>query len=518
MMPWGHDAMPDTGLVAANIPAPAGRARYHGGTLTDVPLRYTTEGDMLARMSATARVTTPPAAPTAPAASPLARLLGTTDLALSAIGIVVGSGIFLVPGLVLANTGTHPRFALGVWIAGGVLSFFGALTYAELGAMKPEAGGIYAYIRDAFGPLPAFLYGWTAFFVIATGAVAGLAVAFSVYLGQLIPLSPAASRVVSVGLLAVLATINVRGTRRSVTLQNYSTAIKVGGLVVLALLLVAVGDPAGALTAPASAPATLQGFGAAMISVLWAYEGWQYVTCLAGEARDPQRTFPRAITLALASVALIYVITNIGYMSALGPTAVAQSQRVAADALSAQVGPAAASIVSALILVSILSATNASVLSPSRIWFAMARDGVFFESLARVSPKYGTPAIAIIAGTAWAMVGAATGSFEQLLTYVVFAAWIFYGLGALSLFVYRRREPNAVRPFRVPGYPVTPLLFVGAAAALVLNTIIAQPTRAAVGIGVVLSGVPAYYWWRRRTMSAERPAVVPVQASHRDSE
>jgi APA family basic amino acid/polyamine antiporter len=318
---------------------------------------------------------------------------------------------------------------------------------------------------------------------------------------------------VSVGLLAILATINVRGTRRSVTLQNYSTVIKLAALAGLALVLIAVGQPRAALTAPALAPVTAQGFGAAMISVLWAYEGWQYVTCLAGEARDPQRTFPQAITIALASVALLYVLTNIGYLSALGPANVAQSQRVAADALAARVSPAAAGIVSALILISILSATNASVLSPSRIYFAMARDGVFFSSLARVSPRFNTPAVAIIAGSVWAMVGAATGSFDQILTYVVFAAWIFYGLGALSLLVLRRKEPDAHRPFHVPGYPVVPLLFVAAAGALVLNTIVAQPARAAVGIAVVLSGVPAYYWWRRRTSSA-----APALVSDRDAE
>ena len=446
-------------------------------------------------------------APRATAGSPqLARMLGTADLAFTAIGIVIGSGIFLVPGLVLANTGSNTLLALGVWTAGGLLSFFGALTYAEMGAMRPEAGGIYVYIRDAFGPLPAFLYGWSAFFVIATGAVATLAVAFSVYLGQLIPMSPTVSRIVSVGLIAILAVLNVRGTRRAVTLLNYTTVIKLAGLAGLALLLIALGDPTAIATTPANAVSpTARGFGAAMISVLWAYEGWQYVTCLAGEARDPQRTFPRAITLALAGVATLYIITNIGYVAALGPTAVAQSQRVAADALTVTVGPGAARFVSVLILISILSSTNASVLSPSRIYYAMARDGVFFGRLAEVSPRFGTPAFAIIAGSAWAMVMAATGSFDQLLTYVVFAAWIFYGLGALSIFVYRRKQPHAIRPFRVPGYPVTPLLFVASAAALVLNTIVSQPARAAIGIAVVLSGVPAYFWWRRRKLASRSP-------------
>ena len=435
-----------------------------------------------------------------PHSAQLARMLGTADLAFTAIGIVIGSGIFLVPGLVLAKTGSNTLLALGVWATGGLLSFFGALTYAELGAMRPEAGGIYVYIRDAFGPLPAFLYGWSAFFVIASGALATLAVAFSVYLGQLIPMSPVVSRVVPMVLIALLAVLNVRGTRRAVTILNYTTVIKLVGLAGLALLLIALGNPRRITEVPvgASAP-TAAGFGAAMISVLWAYEGWQYVTCLAGEARDPQRTFPRAITLALAGVATLYVVTNIGYVAALGPTAVAESQRVAADALTSTIGTRAASVVSLLILISILSSTNASVLSPSRIYYAMARDGVFFARLAEVSPRFGTPALAIVAGSAWAMVLAATGSFEQLLTYVVFAAWIFYGLGALSIFVYRRKQPNATRPFRVPGYPVTPILFVASAAALVLNTIVSQPTRAAIGIVVVLSGVPAYFWWRRST-------------------
>lgn len=459
-------------------------------------------------MIAPVPIASSPAAPSAPAAplsgsSQLARVLGTADLAFTAIGIVIGSGIFLVPGLVLAETGTNTLLGLSVWAAGGLLSFFGALTYAELGAMRPDAGGIYVYIRDAFGPLPAFLYGWSAFFVIASGAVATLAVAFSVYLGQLIPMSPLVARLVSVVLIGLLAALNVRGTRRAVTILNYTTVIKVVGLAGLALLLIALGDPSAVTTTPPTATvATAAGYGAAMISVLWAYEGWQYVTCLAGEARDPQRTFPRAITLALAAIATLYVVTNIGYVAALGPTAVAESKRVAADALGATVGPSAARIVSVLILISILSATNASTLSPSRIYFAMARDGVFFKRLAEVSPRFGTPAIAIVAGCAWAMLMAATGTFEQLLTYVVFAAWIFYGLGALSIFVYRRKQPDAVRPFRVPGYPVTPLLFVASAAALVLNTIISQPTRAAVGIIIVLSGVPAYYWWRRSTAAS----------------
>lgn len=432
----------------------------------------------------------------------LPRQLGVADLALTATGIVIGSGIFLVPGLVLQHSGLNPGAALGVWAAGGILTLFGALTYAELSTIRPEAGGIYAYIRDAFGPLPAFLYGWSAFFVIATGALATLAVAFTAYLGQFVPLTNLQSRIVSVLVIAGLAAINVAGTRRSVTLQNVTTITKLAAILVLAGVLVVRGDASAASTTATPATSlTLSGLGTAMISVLWAYEGWQYVTCMAADARDPQRTFPKAIGLALGGVLLIYLITNFSYIAALGTSAVASSSRVASDAVVATLGSSAANAVTFLILLSILSSANGSVLAPGRLYFAMARDGVFFKKLGHLSPTRKTPAFAIVAGATWSMVGAALGTFEQLLTYVVFAAWIFYGLGALSIFVYRARErrgePRAA--FRVPGYPVTPLLFALAAFALVVNTIVAQPQRAAVGLAIVFSGTPAFYWWRARS-------------------
>jgi len=461
-------------------------------------------------------VSTPPPPPGTPPGPPtgapvqLARLLGAADLALIAIGIVVGSGIFLVPGLVIGHAGLNPTLAISVWLVGGVLSYFGALTYGEMGAMRPEAGGIYVYIRDAFGPLPAFLYGWSAFFVIASGALATLAVAFTTYLSQLVPITPATSRILPVALIALLTVINAVGTRRSVTLLNVTTFAKVAGLVVLAVVLLARGDLTGQWTSTARTAATVSGYGTAMISVLWAYEGWQYVTCLAGEARDPQRTFPRGIGLATLAIVALYVLTNLGYIAALGPEAAAASTRVAADALEASVGPGSARLVSVLIVLSILTATNASVLSPSRIYFAMARDGVFFQRLGEVSPRFGTPLFAIVAGSAWAMVLAASGTFEQLLTYVVFAAWIFYGLAALSIFTYRRRLPQAHRPYRVPLYPLPPLLFVASAALLVLNTMVTQPGRAALGLTIVASGIPAYYWWRARTRTSSAAWPAPT--------
>ncbi|HJZ71136.1 MAG TPA: amino acid permease [Vicinamibacterales bacterium] len=431
----------------------------------------------------------------------LARVLGLRDLILIVVGTVIGSGIFLVPGGVVRQTGGYAGPALVVWVVGGVLSLLGALAYGELGAMNPAAGGLYVYLRDAFGPVTAFLYGWTFFLVIATGSAATLAVASSAYLQQFVPLGPIGQKATAVALLALVAAINVRSTRGSADVQNWTTAIKVGALLAMSVLLVAFGSgsrQAMPLWPPAFTADIASGMGLGMIGVLWAYEGWQYVTFSAGEATSPQRTFPRAIIAGTASLIGIYVFANVGYLAALGPDGVARSDRVAAEAVSRVAGGGAGKLIAAAILVSIFSASNGLTISAPRVYYAMARDGLFFSRLAAVHPRFGTPAASIVAGTAWAMVLAVSGTFEQLLTYVVFVGWIFYGLGAACVFALRRAHPEADRPFRVPGYPWAPLLFIVAAAALVANTIVTQPSRAAIGIGVVLLGLPVYFVWRRR--------------------
>ena len=416
------------------------------------------------------------------------------------IGTVIGSGIFLVPGGVLRQAGGQAGPALLVWVVGGALSLLGALAYGELGAMNPSAGGLYVYLRDAFGPLTAFLYGWTFFLVIATGSAATLAVASTSYLQQFFALGPIGRKLAAVALLGLVSAINVRSTRGSADVQNWSTAIKVGALLIMSVVLLVsrrAAPAAGASFWPASfTRPLLSGMGLGMIGVLWAYEGWQYVTFSAGEALNPQRTFPRAIVLGTASLVGIYLFANVGYLAALGTEGVAGSDRVAAEAVGAIVGPGAAKLIAAAILVSIFSATNGLTITAPRVYYAMARDGLFLQKLAEVHPRHGTPAVSIIAGTLWAMVLAASGTFEQLLTYVVFVGWIFYALGAACVFVLRRTRPLAERPFRVPGYPWTPLLFILAAAALVVNTIATQPGRAAAGIAVVLLGIPVYFVWR----------------------
>ncbi len=439
-------------------------------------------------------------------ADTLRRTLGLRDLILIVIGSVIGSGIFIVPGAVLRQTGGQIGIALVVWLIAGVLSLLGALTYGELGAANPKAGGLYIYMRDAFGPLPAFLFGWTLFFVIGSGSIATLAVAFSGYLNALVPMPPAIMPVVAVLMIATVTAINVRGARHGANVQNWTTVAKAGAIVVMSVMLITAGDGltrGGEALWPESFDlGLLSAVGLAMIGVLWAYEGWQFVTFSAGEALDPQRTFPRGIVVGTAALIVIYLLANIGYIAALGPAGVAATDSVAADAVGAVLGPIAGKLIAATILVSMFSAANSVTLTAPRVFYAMARDGLFFRRLAAVHPRFGTPAFAILASAAWAMLLAATGTFEQLLTYVVFAGWIFYALGALSIFVYRRRYPEMHRPFRVPGYPLTPALFVLAAAAIVINTLFVQPREAFLGLGIVLLGTPAFFLWRTRARTS----------------
>jgi len=432
----------------------------------------------------------------------LARSLGLRELVLIVVGTVIGSGIFIVPGAVLRQTGFDVGPALSVWLVGGLLSLLGALAYGELGAMVPEAGGLYVYLRDTFGRLPAFLYGWTLFFAISSGSLATLAVAAGNYLDQIVPLSAAARKVVSVAMVLAVGAINVRGTRHGAVVQNWATGIKVGAIAVMAAVLIGRGagtqDPDWSWWPRAVDGSLLSGLGLAMIGVLWAYEGWQYVTFSAGEALDPQRTFPRGIVLGTAALMAVYLLANVAYVAALGPRAAGASDAVAADAVRAVVGPGAGKAIAAAIVISMFGAANGLSLTAPRVYFAMARDRLFFRRLASVHPRFGTPAVAVGTSAVWAAVLALSGTFEQLLTYVVFAGWIFYALGALSLLVYRRREPDRPRPFRVPGYPVTPLVFVAAAGAIVVNTLVARPVQGMLGLGIVLLGVPAYYLWARK--------------------
>lgn len=432
----------------------------------------------------------------------LRRVLKLHDLALLIVGTVIGSGIFLVSGLVLRTVGGSVPLALGVWVGGGVLSLLGGLTYGELSARNPQAGGLYVYIRDCFGTLPAFLFGWVLFLIVSTGSIATLAVAFSNYLREVLPLGPWTGKAVSLSVIMVIALVNIRGTRQSADLQNITTLIKVLAILCMAGALLWFGSSSrissSASPAQASIHSQLSAIALATISVLWAYEGWQYATYAAGETLNPARNFPLAFLGGILLLIVIYVAANLGYLAALGPAGVVNSDRVASTALSAAVSPTLAKFVTFAILLSIFSAANSVMLTSPRVYYAMARNGLFFRQLAKVHPRFGTPALAVGTTAFWASLLAVTGTFEQLLTYVVFVGWTFYALAAASIFVYRRREKSLAVGYRVPGYPWTTIAFIAMVGAVVLNTIVTQPGRAAIGFGVVLTGVPAYFIWRRR--------------------
>src|SRR5580704_5239683 len=407
--------------------------------------------------------------------APLVRTLRQRDLLLLFIGSVIGSGIFLTPGLILRQLNGSVGFSLLVWVVGGILSLLGALTYAELSASNPEAGGLYCFIRDGFGRVPAFLYGWSLFLVIASGSVAALARAFTRYLSEIIPLSSPAATIVSVAMIGVVTAVNVWGTRQSSDLQNWTTFVKVLLIVLLSAVLLSLGHHASELSAAMgatqSASALVSSFALAMMAVLWAYEGWQFGTYSAGEVVEPQKSFPRAFLLGSLILVALYLIVNVAYLIALGPAAATMSDAIAATAATAVLGPWAGKMIALTILVSTFSATNSVILTAPRVFYAMANDNLFFKKLAEVHPRFRTPANAVIALGVWSAILACAGKFAELIGGVIFIGWIFYGLGAAAIFPIRRASQGKAIPYRAPGYPFTPAVFVAAASLIVANAI-----------------------------------------------
>jgi basic amino acid/polyamine antiporter, APA family len=444
----------------------------------------------------------------------LMRILRLKDLVLLVIGAVIGSGIFLVSGAVLRQVENSLLLALLVWVLGGILSLLGGFTYGELSAANPDAGGLYIYIRDGFGPLPAFLYGWATFFMIASGSAATLAVAFGSYVAQIVPMNTVLLKLVSVAMIAVVTIVNVIGTRKSADLQNWTTSVKVGAILLMSAVLLWLGrgfqGSSSELLPTHLGSSLLSGFGIAMISVLWAYEGWQYATFSAGEAVNPQRDFPRAFLIGLLSLIGLYVLANIAYVAVLGPQGAAASDTIAATSVKTVLGPWSAKFVSLAILISIFSATNSILLTTPRVFYAMAEDGLFFKKMAEIHPQFHTPAFSVVALGVWSAVLVFTGTFEELLSYVIFTGWIFYGLAGASIFVYRKMQSASQRPYSTPGFPWTPLLFVLSAAALVLNAIFAQPRNAAVGVIIVCTGIPAYFIWHRKRKAQDKKWSLPT--------
>ena len=437
----------------------------------------------------------------APEAPHLRRVLGLVDVVGILVGTVIGSGIFIVPAQIAGRV-ESPVLMMAVWVVGGVLSFFGALALAELAAAFPQAGGMYVFLREAYGRLVAFLFGWALFLVIDAGSIATLAVAFSSkYLPFFVTLTPLGQKAVALALIAVLVAVNYAGARSGALVQNTLMLIKFGAIlgVVVFVFALAPGSTAN-FTHPPAPPISMDlvsRFGLALVASLWAYKGWEAATFSAGEVRSPERVLPLGMLGGTAVVVVLYLLANLAYLYVFPVGAVATSTRIAADAMSAAVGPIGAGIVAGVILCSIAGAANGNLLTCPRVFYAMASDGLFFRRFAEVHPRFGTPHVSIVATGAWSAVLALSGTFEQLATYVVFGQWLFFGLTVAGVMVLRRRRPDLPRPYRTWGYPVTPILFVAAALFICGNTLVGQFRSSVAGLGLILLGVPAFLYWTR---------------------
>jgi APA family basic amino acid/polyamine antiporter len=447
----------------------------------------------------------------------LVRGLGAWDGALITIGSVVGTGIFLTTAD-MARVLPRPGLILLAWVAGGLLTLAGALTYGELGAMFPRAGGQYHFLREAFGPAFGFLFGWASLLVIMTGGIATLAVGFGEYLGYFTPFFSTAHVLFTADLglvrwsvnggqvagalaITLLTFVNVLGLREGAGVQNAITVLKVGALVALGalgLLAPAGVHPTAAAAWPAAGPGLMVAFGLAMVSVVWSYDGWYGLTYLAGEMKRPERDLPWGLVAGTAAVMFLYVLVNVVYVRALPVEAMAATGRIGEAAASALFGPWGGRVVSAVVLVSTFGCLSATILYAARVYLPMAEEGLFFRGMARIHPRYRTPVVCLIVQGSWAVLQTFSGSYAQLYTYVVFTVFVFHAGTGAALLVLRRTRPEARRPYRVWGYPVVPLLFVVASVGLVANTLWEKPVESLGGLLLVATGVPVYWWWSRR--------------------
>lgn len=441
-------------------------------------------------------------APAEPADSPrLARRLGLFDATMLVMGGIIGSGIFVTPAEVARHVDT-PLLIVGVWVLGGIVALAASFVYAELAVRRPEVGGQYAYLRDAYGPMPAFLYGWALLLVIQSGGMAAVAITFARYFGDLVHL-PVADSVVAVAVLALLTLINCMGVRSGSNVQS--------GLMVLKILAIAALVAAGAWLAPAAIPqavaypgsaSTVAAVGAAMTPVMFSYGGWQTSSFVAGEMRNPQRDLARGLLLGVAGIVLLYTLVAFVCAHALGAAGLAASKTPATDVMRAALGDKGATFIAIGIAISALGFLSQGMLTAPRVYFAMAEDGLFFQRVAEVNATTRVPVVAIILqGTAAAVI-AISGTFGQILSYVVSVDFIFFGLTGAALFVFRHREPGQRVAFKVPLHPFTTGLFVAACAITVVATVWNNPVNSLIGYAILLAGVPACLYWQRKNRIA----------------
>jgi APA family basic amino acid/polyamine antiporter len=445
------------------------------------------------------------AAKTASPAHELRRAVGSMGSTAIVIGTIIGSGIFLVPHDIAQQVGSVEALMLA-WIVGGTLSLAGALSLAELGTANPTAGGIYVYLREAYGRLFAFLYGWALLLVINSGSLATLAVAFGIYSNTFVPLSPLEQKFVAAGVIALLTFVNVLGVREAAAVQTLFTFAKLVGLATI--IGVAFFSrhivPVQATHSLPTPHTTASSFGVAMIGVLWAFEGWHMLSFAAGEVKNPSRVLPLSYLVGTLVVMAVYYGANLAYLRVLPLPALAEHQRVAAKTMEVLAGPRGATFVAALILCSIFGAINGTVLGGPRAYFAMAHDGVFFSSVGRIHPRYATPAVALLIQGGWSILLASTGTFKQLYTYVIFTGWLFYGAATLAVVVLRRKRCRPAPPYRVWGYPMLPIAFSVAALAIVTNALRRSPKESGIGLILVLVGMPVFLAWKRKATAKQK--------------
>ena len=428
----------------------------------------------------------------------LVRRLGLFDATMLVMGGIIGSGIFVTPAEVAQHVAA-PVLIVGVWLLGGLVALAASFVYAELAARRPEVGGQYAYLRDAYGPMPAFLYGWALLLVIQSGGMAAVAITFARYFGNLVQL-PLPDSGVAVAVLALLTLINCLGVKSGSNVQS--------GLMLLKILAIAMLVAVGLLLAPAAGPrppaagpgsmATLAAIGAALTPVMFSYGGWQTSSFVAGEMRNPQRDLARGLLLGVAGVVILYTAVAFVCVHALGPVALAQSKTPATDVMRLALGERGATLIAIGIGISALGFLSQGMLTAPRVYFAMAEDGLFFRSVAQVNATTRVPVVAIVLQGVAAAAIALSGTFGQILSYVVSVDFIFFGLTGAALFVFRRRDPAQPVAFKVPLHPLTTALFVGACAVTVIATVWNNLTNSLIGYAILLAGVPACLYWQRR--------------------
>lgn len=439
----------------------------------------------------------------------LRRELGRFDTAMVVVGGIIGAGIFINPYIV-AQRLDSPALVMGAWLAGGVIALAGALTFAELGTLFPKAGGHYVYLREAYHPVAGFLYGWGLLLMIEGGAIAAVGITFAEYTLRLVGRPEIDGRTLAVVAIALVAAVNYVGVKPGSRLLNAFVILKLiplGLLIGAGLLLPGVAESgAGALPSDIARgegpPLLLFALGAALIPVMFSYGGWQNANYVAEEMKDPVRDLPTSLLVGTGIVVLVYGSVNFVYLKTLGHAGLAGTFTPASDAAGALFGPTGNFLVTLGIAVSTFGFLNLTMLAPTRVYYAMARDGLFPESVARLHPKYNTPSVAIVIQTVWAVLLVLTGTYAQLVDYVVSADWIFFGLAGASLFVFRRKIPLPDRPrgvFATPWYPVVPGLFVCVAVLIVASVLWNSPVRSGIGFGILAAGIPVFIFWSRRS-------------------